>query len=227
MASHRLTFATLVAAVGAAGCGHPPAGSMPKVEPIFRSDTNAAAYFRPTPIDSFHAEWFGGSLRAMREPPLAGALVPDGATVLRFLWLRAFDPPIAVRVVAAPLHCTVTTTVISMSAAAWSHPDSKGVQRELSTRPGKILRRDSVEVPVRSCLELCAQAAAAKLWSGPVIDTAAGLDGSDWVFEVVDANGYHLAERWSPDSNRALEFRLAGIAFLRLGNALPTDGGLY
>jgi hypothetical protein len=200
---------------------------MPKVEPVFRTGTIAGAYFRPVPIDSFHAAWYGGVLRSMREPPFAGAQIPAGASLLRFLWLRSFDPQIAVRVFSAPRHCTVTTTVIAMSEVEWSAPDSKAVELELSTRPGKVLRRDSVEVPVRLCTGLRAQTTAAKLWSGAIIDTTAGEDGSDWVLEVVDATGYHLAERWSPDSNRALEFRLAGIAFLRLGNTLPTVGGPY
>ena len=186
-------------------------------------DTTPPAYFPPGAIDSFGAQWFGGQLRAMGEPPLFGATIPAGTTVFRFLWLRSFDPDLAVRVTESPELCTVTTTIIGMRVDSLSAPDSQRVQMLVSSRPGPTLRRDSTPVPLQECIDLHAQLIAAGLWSGPATDNVVGLDGDELLFEMVDGRGYSVARRWTPYQRHAPEFRKASYLFIALGKVNPTS----
>lgn len=54
---------------------------------------------------------------------------------------------------------------------------------------------------------------AANLPSQPTNDCALGCDGAQWLFEGVDARGYHFADRWSPERG---ELRGLGVTMLKL-----------
>jgi hypothetical protein len=47
--------------------------------------------------NAFIADWYGKPLAAMQEPPLWAMAQQSEAHVYRFLWLRTFHQPIAVR----------------------------------------------------------------------------------------------------------------------------------
>ena len=62
--------------------------------------------------DGFRSGWYGKALAAMAEPRLFVAPGELPTETLRFLWLRTFHHPVAVRVERRPDGCAVTTTVL-------------------------------------------------------------------------------------------------------------------
>jgi hypothetical protein len=219
---------TLLVAAGVACPGRDRVGSAPLVNATFavNSDTSAFAYFPAASLDSFRVTWFGGVLRAMHEPSLVGATIPRGATLLRFLWLRSFHPPVTVRILSGSGRCTSTTAVL---AGPRPEPPSTatGVQPFSLPGPGSIQRRDSNEVSQGECAALTAQLAAAGFWTAPTEDGSAGLDGAEWIFEGVNPAGYHVVTRWSPDSTRSPAFWRIGQFVLKLGRAVPAKNEIY
>jgi hypothetical protein len=53
-------------------------------------------------VDSFVAKWYGEQLTALEEPSLFEARQDSTVQSYRFLWLRTFNHPIAIRVVIQP-----------------------------------------------------------------------------------------------------------------------------
>ncbi len=194
---------------------------------VFRSDTSAGAYFTAAGLSPVLAGVFGEALLWMGEPSFSGAQVPDDVTVLRFLWARSFHPTIVVRVVREPGRCTVITSVQALPQQKWGAPDSTGAQTALSRHPGSILRRDSTDVRALACANLQGDLAGAGLWAATAIDSDGGVDGAEWIFEAADSRGHHVMACWSPDSSRVPRVWRAGMAFLRLGNALPHKAETY
>jgi hypothetical protein len=206
-----------------AACNAPNPVDMPSAEIAFVADTTPAAYFAPGVLDSFELAWLGGTLRSMGEPPLDRATMPAGTTVFRLLWLRSFDPDVAIRVSESATRCTVTTTIIGRREDTYSAPDSQGIETWVSSRPGPILRHDSISMPLQNCADLRARVSAARLWSGPAFDGVMGLDGDVVAFEMADAHGHRFAQRWSPWERHAPEFHTLSYAFTTRARVDPAS----
>lgn len=196
------------------------------VQVVFRSSASAPPDCFPAiaaamPPDSFLLAWYGGALAAMHEPPLCGAVVPEGVAVWRFLWLRSFHPPVAVRILRAADRCLVTTVALTRPPEMpW--PASGVIRMFDILRFGPPGRRDSTEVVLTSCDLVRDRLAAADFWRAAARASTQGVDGAEWVTEVVTDTRYRLVTRWSPDSVRAPAFRSAGLAFLAIGRARPS-----
>ena len=220
----------VVLTAAAVGCtGHDAARDRGRLSAgvVFRSDTSADGYFPAPGIDPLLGRRYGRTLLEMGEPPFPGAQLPGNVRVLRFLWARSFHPTIAVRIVRRAGHCRVTTTVQALPETTWGAPDSMRIQTALSTQPGAILRRDSTDVAVHACENLEQDLIASGLWTTTPFDDHRGVDGTGWIFEAMDSRGHHVMERWSPDSTHAPNAWRAGVAFLRLGKALPPRRDIY
>jgi hypothetical protein len=176
-------------------------------------------------VDSLRQLDIARTVRSMGEPRLDQQSSGGAGTVMRFLWMRAFHPAVAVRVVNARGRCRVVTTVLELDAAEYGPPDREGIQALTRMRPGAIQRRDSTDVPSARCASLNRTLV-------PVLRTRQsthldGVDGSQWIFEQRDARGYASASRWSPDQVTDGSLRRAGISFLQLGSALPAAHEIY
>lgn len=161
----------------------------------------------PRRLDAFVRAWYGRHLRAAGEGSLA-ARVRDRATrrdgVLRFTWLRSFDRPIVVRV----------------EGLATRHP--RLVAHELSGAggydPGGVARRVDRALTGTEAAGLRRLARPAILFATPPC-AGIGADGAQWIVEAVDATGYHIADRWSPQSGAV---RDVGLALIGLTGWHPT-----
>jgi hypothetical protein len=135
-------------------------------------------------IDGFLRGWYSKYLRAMLEPSLSCGARPDGFAY-RFLWLRSFHHPIAMRV--EKNGSSVTLNAVELDGTGGNAPGRivKSVQRELSSaEQGEFLAKlDRVD-----------------FWKLRKNEERFGLDGAQWILEGAENGQYRVVERWSPES---------------------------
>jgi hypothetical protein len=164
------------------------------------------AYFPPGAFASagedgaFQVDWYTKELRALREPSvLAG---DRQAHAYRFLWLRTFDAPIALRVDVSP-DGSGTLTVKRSSGTGGFEPGT------LVTNVRRTLSR----ADVRRFLSLLETARFWELDTRERPDDEGGTitvksDGAQWVMEGVRSGRYHVVDRWTPRSGAYREAAL-------------------
>jgi len=133
-------------------------------------------------IDDFLRGWYSRYLRAMLEPSLSCGARPDGFAY-RFLWLRSFHHPIAMRIEKSG--SSVTLSAVELDGTGGNAPGGivKSVQRELSSA-----EQD----------EFLAKLARVDFWRLRKNEERFGLDGAQWVLEGAENGQYRVVERWSP-----------------------------
>lgn len=115
-------------------------------------------YFPPA-FDRFRSEWYGKHLAAMEEPSLY-ELSARGRTALRFLWLRTFDHPIAVRL----QRDATAPKLVAVSLSG-----------EGGYEPGHVVRRIEREIEEADWRRVEAALEAAR-FDDPDAETALGAD---------------------------------------------------
>jgi hypothetical protein len=153
--------------------------------------------------DEFTSKWYSRQLRALKEPSLFLEARTPHAESYRFLWLRTFHHPIAIRIDVKPDGTGILTTKIATGAGGYS----PGILKEEEFRP---LSRAEIAPFLAKVDKL-------GFWSAPTHqqNEELGCDGSQWIIEGVKRGKYHVVDRWSPR---------AGIAH-ELGTMLAFDLG--
>lgn len=131
--------------------------------------------------------------RAAGEPSLFELAKQRGAAdklVIRFTELPSFDHPIVIRMERYRRGFLITATKLSGAGGYYPGESYGRVRRTLTGKRAeqfeKLLRHTRiVEQSATQC--------------------DIGFDGSSWIIEIVDRNGYHYINRWSPDSGPVLE----------------------
>lgn len=155
-------------------------------------------------------EWYGKHLKAMREPTLLKESNP-GAEVYRFLWLRTFDDPMAVRVERIGSNMNLFVRRLSGSGGY---------------DPGELIFKGSMELDQARWCTFMAKLERANYWNEPLDkDYDSGNDGAQWILEGVREGRYHVVDRWSPRSGEFREvciylLELAGVETAKLGDEL-------
>jgi hypothetical protein len=156
--------------------------------------------FYPKPgHEKFIVEWYTKHLKAMDEPSLLSQL-DSPPERYRFLWLRSFHHPVAVRV--------------------WDSADGhfinvKQTNGQGGYQPGRLITDQTrpltnaewghfVSLLDRSCY-----------WQLPPEIDEMGNDGAQWILEGVREGRYHVVDRWTPQSG---DFREACLYLLKLSN---------
>lgn len=136
-------------------------------------------------LDQFVSGWYSGQLKALREPSLLELSKAPSTESYRFLWLRSFHHPIAIRVdVQADGSATLTTKIAS---GAGGYPPGR-----LTASTTRLLTKDEAQ-------KLIARINASRFWQLPSYERdRAGNDGSEWVVEAAVHGKYHLVSAWSP-----------------------------
>jgi hypothetical protein len=162
-------------------------------------------------VQDLLTDWYGKHLTSMHEPSLWAAAV-RGETMYRFLWLRTFDAPIAVRVVIDGwrAHLVAART----SGQGGYDPGPVDARRERALSWAEVKRLES--------------ALAAADFDTTATDRDGGLDGAQWIIERADGGAYRLVQRWSPsDDPEHAAFKRACDVFLELAGRDLITGHVY
>lgn len=155
-----------------------------------------AQFFPKSSLDSrgddFKANWYSAQLRALEEPSLLDLADHRPSHSYRFLWLRTFNHPVAIRIDIKP-DGTGLLTIKACSGAGGFAPGTliENMTQALS------------DIQVNSFLELVDRV---DFWSAPnPVEDQTGTDGSEWIIEGVRDGKYHVVDRWMPERGVARE----------------------
>lgn len=154
--------------------------------------------------DDFKANWYSAQLRALKEPSLFRLASKPSSHSFRFLWLRTFNHPIAVRVDIKPDGTGLLTTKMASGAGGYS--------------PGTLIQNTTITVDRAQVNSLLALVDKVNFWTAPnPVEDQTGTDGAQWIVEGVRSGQYHVVDRWMPKNGPAhdlgmfLAFELARI----------------
>jgi hypothetical protein len=161
-------------------------------------------YFPESSIDArqdgFKNKWYSTQLEALQEPSLYRLVSTPAANSYRFLWLRSFHHPIAIRVDLNPDGTGVLTTKIGSGSGGF--------------RPGTLSENKSRLLSHEETSNFLSVVSEVHFWNTPnPVNDQAGTDGSQWIIEGVKRGSYHVVDRWTP----------TGGAVHRLGLLLAFD----
>jgi hypothetical protein len=178
---------------------------------------NKWAYFPPGMLsqhpwhDQFRINWYSKHLIAMKEPPMYSTNV-DGFESYRFLWLRSFHHPIAVRISKYGEQHFIS--VKETNGAGGYEPHQLILHQTRMLAPAEWA--EFIRLINRACY-----------WDLQSEDeNIGGTDGARWILEAVTDGRYHIVDRWSPDGG---SYRDACIYALRLSglNIDTSDEPVY
>lgn len=164
---------------------------------IAAATLSAQQYFPPGVLaDDSYARHLG----AMREPSLWELSQNDAtAEVYRFLWLRSFDNPIAVRLVVTSNGSRLISKVSSGKAGF---------------ETGHLIRNQESRLTKQATEWFLDDVKQVTFWKAPSRDQShQGLDGAQWIVEGVKLGRYHIIDRWSPEDHKD-PAHVLGIALL-------------
>jgi hypothetical protein len=137
--------------------------------------------------------WYSRIWDAAEEPSLheVSSQLAPGHSSIRFTWLPTFDHPVIVRLIRNGRAVTLEARMLSGQGGYGAGEVSRSISRALT----------SVEI----------QRLEAVLASTSVLEQAPtlcdiGLDGSQWIVEGADEQGYRFINRWSPNEGPVREF---------------------
>lgn len=133
-------------------------------------------------VDRILRDWYSKYLRAMQEPSLSCGPRADGEAY-RFLWLRSFHHPIAVRI----------EKVGSLATLSAVELDGTG-----GHAPGTTVKRTRRDLSAAEESKLVAKLDQARFWEMRRDQDRFGSDGAQWILEGVDNGQYQVVQRWSP-----------------------------
>jgi hypothetical protein len=136
-------------------------------------------------IEKFRLEWYSKQLTALQEPSLWEASKKQETESYRFLWLRTFHRPIAIRVDVSADGTSLLTAKMTSGAGGYD--------------PGKLTQNQAITLTKEQTNLFLAQIGEHNFWKLPSVEEApAGSDGAQWIIEGVRAQTYHVVDRWSP-----------------------------
>lgn len=137
--------------------------------------------------DEFTAQWYSEQLTALREPSLWEWSKAQSAPSYRFLWLRTFHHPIAIR--------------LDVNANGTSRLTAKMASGKGGYAPGKLVKDVSVTLSKEQTDWFLGKIEEYKFWDLPSTQETAGTvgcDGAQWIVEGIKGRSYRIVERWSP-----------------------------
>jgi hypothetical protein len=142
------------------------------------------------------SEWYSKHLRAMAEAPLYAADNAEQETY-RFLWLRSFHHPVAVRIWKSGTDHFISLK--ELSGAGGYEPGNIIFAEQRRLAPAewdgftRLLRSSCYwELPSENPDEI-------------------GFDGAQWILEGVRGGRYHIVDRWTPTSGSFREVCLYAL----------------
>jgi hypothetical protein len=139
--------------------------------------------------DDAHPDWYSKHLNALHEPSLWESSKTQKTQTYRFLWLRTFHHPIAIRLDVKPDGSSLLTTKMSSGQGGYE--------------PGRLIRNNTRRLSKEQTEWFLARIEELQFWTLPTKEAeepnVINLDGAEWVLEGTKNGDYHLVDRWSPD----------------------------
>jgi hypothetical protein len=161
-------------------------------------------------LSDFQERWYAAQLRAMHEPSLLDLAKDKSTLAYRFVWLRTFHHPIAVRLVIRPDGTGQLTSTEMTGAGGYN--------------PGVLAHSQTRDVLNDEVIRFQALLHAIDYWSMPTDGPGAGFDGAEWILEGVHGGEYHVVTRWSPETGA---YREACWYLLELSKFEVNPGQVY
>lgn len=158
-----------------------------------------AQYFPKSSLDlrgdDFKVRWYSSQLHALKEPSLFRLSRNPTSESYRFLWLRSFNHPIAIRAVIKGDGTGVLITKVANGSGGF--------------RPGVLIENTSRVLNREETQAFLLRVNRVDFWEAPnPVDDQRGTDGSQWVMEGVKRGQYHIVDRWMPRDGVAHELGL-------------------
>lgn len=135
-------------------------------------------------IDEFTAKWYSKQLSALEEPSLWELSTTQKTQSYRFLWLRTFHHPIAVRVDINIDGTSRLTTKIANGAGGYE--------------PGKLVENKTVTMSKEQTDWFLGKIEQHKFWKLHLVEKTGGCDGARWIIEGIKDGSYKMVDQWSP-----------------------------
>lgn len=149
--------------------------------------------------DKFVYSWYSKQLIALKEPSLYELSNNNKITCYRFLCLRTFHNPFAIRV---ELKSDGTGLLYFKKTSGAGGYD-----------PGDLIENKTIKISKINVNSLLEKIKNEKFWTLQSRGKSGGLDGSEWIIEGVKKGKYHLVDRWTPETG---SIRVLGLNFIRL-----------
>ena len=173
-----------------------------------RNAPKPRAFFTKDKLSSDEIEWYSEYLFVMKEPTL---LPGDNCAVetYRFLWLRTFHEPIAIRVwTLNGRHFLVAKQLSGMGG----YETGRMVINRI-----KSLSNDEWEQLKKLLSEI-------SFWDLPTEDPVrGGRDGAQWILEGLRDGKYHITDRWSAEE----KYREVCLYLLKLSELRVREDDIY
>jgi hypothetical protein len=135
--------------------------------------------------DQFLYEWYSTQLKAFGEQSLWTLSKTQKEQSYRFLWLRTFHHPIAIRIVVNADGTSRLTTKMTSGAGGYG--------------PGQLVQNETSAQTKERTDWFLGKIHENKFWELALFDKSRmGLDGAQWIIEGVKNGNYHIVGRWSP-----------------------------
>lgn len=183
---------------------------------LTRNSPKPKAYFLPSLFSEFTVEWYAEHLSAMKEPSML-SLKDCSVESYRFLWLRSFHAPIAVRL----WHFNGQRFLVAkkLSGKGGYEPGKIVISRikslseeEWSSFKNFLNESSFWEIPTEE-----------PTVENPDGSITVGLDGAQWIMEGVSKNRYHIVDRWSAKA----KYREACLYLLKLAGLKVKKADIY
>ena len=187
----RQSAATIITVIATLSCAQTPAPQTSYFPPHTLSQN--------MPSDKFVTGWYSQQLAALKEPSLWRPIHETNDEEYRFLWLRTFHHPIAVRLAISPSGEGTLITKIADGAGGY--------------KPGKLITDTTTHLDKVQLDRFREKIIHDNFWNLPAEGTQGGMDGSEWIIEGQRHGNYHVVSRWTPSSGEVFD----------LGNALAIE----
>lgn len=150
-------------------------------------------------IDQFVSEWYAKQLKALEEPSLWELSKTQKTQTYRFVWLRTFHHPVAIRIDMNPDGTSRLTT--KMASGAGGYAPGELIQNDVAT-----LTKERTDLFLRTI-------DTNNFWKLPSFDESRrGFDGAQWIIEGVRDGTYRIVDRWCPNDG---EVRTIGLLMIK------------
>jgi hypothetical protein len=156
-------------------------------------------------MDDFKRDWYEKALKSLNEPNFSEFKEANADEACRFLWLRSFHNPVAVRAEIKQDGTGVLFLKVSGGAGGYD--------------PGNILTENRIDLSkkqvsaLREIIEL-------DMFRSYKPSKDFGCDGAQWIVEVKKGKEYHYANEWTPKYGK---IRKIGLYLIELSGYETAD----